>query len=479
MLKQSLQLRQSQRLAMTPQLRQAIRLLQLSTLELRQEISEALESNMMLELAEDSGIEETAGEAAAEQAQGDPEDDTRLSDELPVEPHWEDIYEAPASHSSAAGMDNDWDPVQHAGNAEAGLREHLSWQTEFAHFSPADMAIATALIDAIDDDGYLHEDPETIRASLPPELNIELDEVNAVLHRLQCFDPPGVFAQDPGECLLLQLRDMDDDDGTVALARELVDNHLETLAGGDMTLLARRTGATEESLARAVSLIRTLDPHPGSRLGGPPTEYIVPDVFVRRGERGWEVELNPATTPRLRINPLYSSLANELRSEQDNQTLRDHTREARWFIKSLQSRNETLMRVAQCIIERQQDFLEHGAEAMKPMILREIAEAVEMHESTISRVTTRKYMHTPRGIFEFKYFFSSHVSTADGGECSATAIHAIIRRLITAEDRQRPLSDSKLADMISEQGINVARRTVAKYREAMGIPSSSDRRNRF
>lgn len=477
MLKQSLQLRQSQRLAMTPQLRQAIRLLQLSTLELRQEINEALESNMMLELADENGSEDTEPDQSAGQQQDAAGEDPELPDELPVDAHWEDIYEPPAG--PATSKDSDWDPIQQAGNAEAGLREHLSWQTEFAHFSPTDMAIATALIDAIDDDGYLHEDLDTIRASLPPALAVDPDEVEAVLHRLQCLDPPGVFARDPAECLRLQLRDMDDTDGTVALARDLVDQHLEAVASGDMGQLAKRTGASEAALARAVSLIRTLDPHPGSRLSNPPTEYITPDVFVFRGERGWEVALNPATTPRLRINPLYSSLAGEVRSEQDSQTLRDHTREARWFIKSLQSRNQTLLQVARRIVERQQDFLEHGEEAMKPMILREIAEAVEMHESTISRVTTRKYMHTPRGIFEFKYFFSSHVSTADGGECSATAIHAIIRRLIAGENPRRPLSDSKLTNMISEQGINVARRTVAKYREAMGIPSSSDRRNTF
>ena len=478
MLKQSLQLRQSQRLAMTPQLRQAIRLLQLSTLELHQEINEALESNMMLELSED-GESSDSGEQPSDSADDEASLPEELPEELPADSHWEDIYEPASPRTAPAGGDSDWDPLQQVGSGEAGLREHLSWQTEFAHFSPTDMAIATALIDAIDDDGYLHEALETIRASLPESLEVEPDEIEAVLHRLQCFDPPGVFARNPGECLDLQLRDMDDADGTVALARKLVNQHLETLASGDMARLARYTGVDHETLAHAVSLIRTLDPHPGSRLGAPPTEYITPDVFVRRDQQGWRVELNPATTPRLRINPFYSSLADEVHSERDSQTLRDHTREARWFIKSLQSRNETLLRVAQCIVERQQDFFDHGEEAMKPMILREIAEAVDMHESTISRVTTRKYMYTPRGIFEFKYFFSSHVATADGGECSATAIHAIIRRLIADEDRRRPLSDSKLADMISKQGINVARRTVAKYREAMAIPSSSDRRNRF
>lgn len=477
MLKQSLQLRQSQRLAMTPQLRQAIRLLQLSTLELRQEINEALESNMMLELEDEAA--EAARDDEPEPDSGDHGAGESLPDELPVDTRWEDIYEPASAAPSGGGSDNDWDPLQNASSGELDLREHLAWQTGFAHFSPTDMAIATALIDAIDDDGYLHEDLETIRRSLPGELEVESDEVEAVLHRLQCFDPPGVFARDPGECLGLQLRDMDDEDGTVTLARKLVSEHLETLAAGDMEILARRTGSTRELLAGAVSLIRTLDPHPGLQLARVPTEYITPDVFVRRTGDSWQVELNPATTPRLRINPLYSALAGEVRSQQDNQTLRDHTREARWFIRSLQSRNETLLRVAQCIVERQQGFLEQGEEAMKPMILREIAEAVDMHESTISRVTTRKYMHTPRGIFEFKYFFSSHVSMADGGECSATAIHAIIRRLIADEDARRPLSDSKLARMMSERGINVARRTVAKYREAMGIPSSSDRRNTF
>lgn len=500
-MKQSIQLRLGQQLTMTPQLQQAIRLLQLSTVELQLEIQQALESNLMLEAVEDgedeagADAEADAGPDGAETAPAAGADEgidpggegpgeleapaattESIPDELPVDSGWEDVYDN--AWLPASGDDGEEREVTEIrGSTAETLRDHLLWQLNLTPFSETDAAIALAIIDAIDDDGYLSAPLEDICQGLAPELEVEAAEVEAVLHRIQRFDPVGVGARDLRECLLVQLAQLPAETPWRDEAIRLVDEHLNLLAGHDYAQLRRKLRLDETGLREVVELIRSLNPRPGSALPGPEPEYIVPDVFVRKQRGTWRVELNPEALPRLRINPRYAALVRRADSSEENAYLRSHLQEARWFLKSLQSRNETLLKVATCIVERQRAFLEYGEEAMKPMVLRDVAEAVGMHESTISRVTTQKYMHTPRGIYEFKYFFSSHVGTTDGGECSATAIRAMIRRLIAAEDPRKPLSDSKIAQLLHErEGVNVARRTVAKYREAMAIPPSNERR---
>lgn len=473
-LKQSLQLRLGQQLAMTPQLQQAIRLLQLSTLDLRQEIQQALDSNLMLEAADDNNSVEvdTASDSDSELEAGNRED---IPEELPLDSNWDDIYDGSTSYS-APDPDNQFDLLDNQASASGGLHEHLLWQAELSHFSARDSVIAETLIDAIRDDGYLGQTLEEIQSALPPEWDVELDEIQAVLSRIQRFDPVGVGARDPREALLIQLDQLDVDSPWKAKARELIDQHLELLVTRQYKQLLRRLAISEDQLQEVMALIQTLNPHPGSAIDSQRTEYVVPDVFVRRVNGEWRVELNRESLPKIRINSYYASLVKRADNSSDNTTLRSHLQEARWFLKSLQSRHETLLKVARAIVGRQQDFFEYGEEAMKPLVLREVAEEVDMHESTISRITTQKYMHTPRGTLEFKYFFSSHVMTVDGEECSATAIRARIRRLIAAEDPAKPLSDSKIADILRAEGINVARRTVAKYREAMNIASSTERK---
>lgn len=488
-MKQVLQLRVGQQLTMTPQLQQAIRLLQLSTLDLAAEIQENLESNPLLELDEgspDGTSEHTSDHSDDAQAKNEgPSTETpadqamemsATSEELPVDSSWEDIYDsAPmtAAGVSGDGEDRDFDSQN---SAEDSLREHLLWQMQLTHFSDRDVSIAMAIIDAIDDRGYLRTSVEELTSELAIDDDVDADEVRIVLRRIQQFDPRGVAATDLRECLLLQLQDLAADIPWRQQALNLVENHLDLLGSRDYNRLQRKLSCNEDDLREMVTLIQTLNPAPGESVASARTEYIVPDVFVRRQEGRWKVELNSDAIPRLRINRGYAELARDARGAKDGEYIRQQLQEARWFVKSLLSRNETLLRVAHCIVEYQRGFLEHGEEAMRPMILQDVAEEIGMHESTISRVTTRKYMHTPRGVYELKYFFSSHVSTASGGECSATAIRAVIRKLIDAENPQRPLSDSKLAALLQEQGINVARRTVAKYREALSIPASSERR---
>lgn len=470
---------------MTPQLQQAIKLLQLSTLELQQEIQEVLDSNLMLEAADEaedfnnqSSSElrldnEHSNEAAPEQ---DAVQTDSIPDDLPVDSAWDDIYDniqtAPTS-GNYQDDDRDYDITDTSGES---LHEHLQWQMQMTTFSDNDRLIAEAIIDAINDDGFLSVSAEEILEELPAELELELDEVIAVLHQIQNFDPPGIAARDLRESLLIQLRQLALDDRLKHMAIDLIDKHFDVLASRDFAQLMRRCRLTEDELKDVINTIQSLNPRPGSQITASKPEYIVPDVIVHKLKGKWKVELNPDAAPRIRINSHYASLIKEVNNSSDTTYLKNQLQEARWFIKSLASRNETLLKVASCIVERQRAFLEYGDEAMKALVLHDIAEAVEMHESTISRVTTKKYMHTPRGIFELKYFFSSHVSTSDGGECSATAIRALLKKLITAENPGKPLSDSKLADILSEQGINVARRTVAKYREAMSIPPSNERK---
>ena len=484
----SLQLRLGQTLTMTPQLQQAIRLLQLSSLDLQTEVQAILDSNLMLERSDELLDVPVQPEAQAAQAAADTSSETELNtgtdanlpDELPVDSAWEDIYDTSDGETTySRGEDPDGDPYERYAGASESLREYLSWQMRLSGFNERDMAIATALIDAIGESGYLTVALEDIHQGLHREIwesPITLAEIERVLDRVQRFDPPGVAARTPAECLLLQLEALPETTPWLAEARHLVSHHLEVLADHDFTALTRRLKVSREALQAIVSLIQSLNPYPGAGLSAAPSHYVTPDVLVKRQRGIWRVELNPETTPRLRINSRYAALTRRHASDGDATCLKNHLQEARWFLKSLQNRNETLLRVATCIVERQRAFLERGDEYMKPLILRDIAELLGLHESTISRVTTQKYMHTPRGIYELKYFFSSHVGTSDGGECSSTAIRAMIRKLIQAENPGKPLSDDKIAKLLEAEGIQVARRTVAKYREAMNIAASSERK---
>lgn len=479
-MKTSLQLRLGQQLTMTPQLQQAIRLLQLSSLELQTEIQQALESNPLLEQSENeerqepSEIDNLNETTRAEANELNSALAEAIPDELPVDTSWNDIYDSlplPAVSGDEAPPD-----LENQGNREETLQEHLLWQARLAATNEKDLAIATAIIDSINEEGYLCSTLEEIQQSLGDEIEAEPEELEVVLHQVQNFDPPGVGARDLGECLLLQLRQYPPDTPWLEKAKLLLSQHLTTLGKRDYTQLMRAMKLSEQELQSVIHLIQSLNPRPGSQIQSSKTEYVVPDVYVVKQNGTWQVELNPDIAPRLRVNTQYASLIRRADDSLTNSYLKNHLQEARWFLKSLHSRNETLLKVACCIVERQQGFLEQGEEAMRPLVLHDIAEAVSMHESTISRVTTNKYMHTPRGIYELKYFFSSHVATSSGGECSATAIRALIKKLIAAEEARKPLSDSKIAQILAEQGIKVARRTIAKYRENLNIPPSNERK---
>jgi len=554
-MKQALQMKMGQSLAMTPQLQQAIKLLQLSTLELQGEIQEALESNPMLEMQEDDGSAPNADDAAGEGDEhregmesardeardaaeerdaadvdtGNDEEtwelaeldatlagfdvgddaspnaddfasdfadeftpaveeresstessDAVMPDELPVDSAWEDVYEpaAPASSGSADGESRDFTEFHNAGLAS--IQDHLNEQIRFAPLSERDQQIAETIIDAIDNNGYLLDDVDTLIDSLNTrhaqgDERIDREEFETVLHLIQHLDPAGCGARNAAECMVIQLSQLPQTD-IVVNARKIASSHLDLLAHHDFARLRRLLKVDEEALQAAIRVIRSLNPRPGRQLVNDHDQYIVPDVFVKKVKGVWRVELNPDIAPKLGINALYAGMVKRADKSDDNAFMRNNLQEARWFIKSLQSRNETLLRVGTAIVERQRAFLEYGDEAMKPLVLRDIAEQLSLHESTISRVTTQKYIHTPRGIFEFKYFFSSHVSTANGGECSATAIRAMIRKFVAAEDATKPLSDSKIASTLVAEGIQVARRTVAKYRESMSIPPSNERK---
>jgi RNA polymerase sigma-54 factor len=489
-MKQTLQLRLGQTLTMTPQLQQAIKLLQLSSLDLQQEIQQVLDSNMMLELADDDGPHAEPGEQTMESpAPAEPESEFRelsnmdapadIPQELPVDSSWDEVYDSLQSHAVSSSDSDSDDFLLHRAPAQT-LRDFLAWQTALTSFSDRDHAIATAILDAINDDGYLTMKVEEIHQGLATQIpDLELDEVKAVLHRVQNFDPPGVAAADLADCLRIQLNQLPDTIPWKKQALALVTQHLDLLAKKDLVKLKRVLDVSDEGLNGTIALIRSLEPKPGRQIAVAESQYVVPDVFVVRQADQWTVMLNPEISPRLRINPFYSNMIKRADSSADNVTMKNHLQEARWFIKSLQSRNETLLKVARCIVERQKDFLEEGETAMKPLVLRDIAEEVGMHESTISRVTTQKYIHTPNGVYEFKYFFSSHVSTNAGGECSATAIKAYLREIIEGEDPLKPLSDDTISKMLKARGINVARRTIAKYREAMAIPPSNERKRVF
>jgi RNA polymerase sigma-54 factor len=479
-MKQSLNLRLGQQLSLTPQLQQSLKLLQMSTLDLQQEIQQALESNMMLEIEEDNDLSFDPGfdfdkKTENTDLQTSEGSQTDIPDELPIDSSWEDVYENALVSAGNVGDDgSDFEPQN---SKSSTLIDHLLWQLELAYFSDRDRAIAVTVIDAIDEDGYLRESLEDIFQGLQNQMDdLDFDEVVAVLHHIQSFDPAGVGAENLGDCLRLQLKQLPDSTPYKTEALAIVSHHLDALATHNQDKLMRELHITEYQLAQAISLIRTLDPKPGAKIQESDCEYVIPDVYVIKQSGQWQVSLNRDIAPKLRINPFYSTLIKRADSSTDNTSMKNHLQEAKWFIKSLHNRNDTLLRVARCIVDRQTGFLEHGSVAMRPMTLKDIAEELSLHESTISRVTTQKYMHTPNGIVEFKYFFSSHVSTESGGECSSTAIRAFIKELISNEDLAKPLSDDKIAALLKEKGINVARRTVAKYREAMSISPSSQRK---
>ena len=471
MLKASLQLRLGQSLTMTPQLQQAIRLLQLPTIELQAHIREALESNVMLEQDEEAeaaafqplATTEMGGEATSPE----PEVNVEVIDDA-----WNDQSAGPAENPWSPGDDDRQQDIADATGQT--LREHLLWQLELPQLTAREQAIGRAIIDAINDDGYLGDPLEEIAANLRPEIDASSEEIATVLAIVQGFDPSGVGARTVSECLTLQLNLLDPVTPGLATARLLALNHLELVASRELTALRRVLHASDEELEAALALVRACHPRPGSVFSTAAPEYVVPDVFVRRTARGWSVEINPATLPRVRVNQGYAELIGR---GADHATMRTQLQEARWLLKSLEIRNDTLIRVARSIVARQSAFLEQGEEHMQPMILRDIAAAIEMHESTVSRITSGKYMHTPRGVFELRYFFSSKVDDASGGAGnSSTAIRAKIKKLIRDEDPANPLSDSRIAELLSGAGIPVARRTVAKYRESMRLAPSNERR---
>ena len=471
MMKPSLQLRIGQQLTMTPQLQQAIRLLQLPALELQATIREALETNVMLEAEDESGdlsLEDLGpgGDEASGEAEAAAEEPTvEITDDWP---------EPTAAESDAPWSGGDDDRMLDLAD-ESGetLTEHLLWQLELAHLEPAALMIGRAIVDALNEDGYLAESLEEIAATLRPELEAGPEAVEQVLRIVQQLDPVGIAARSVAECVALQLAQLDPATPGLALAGQIARDHLALVAEQQFNALRRQLHCSMEELEEAIALVRGCHPRPGAALQQTRTEYVIPDVFVRRTPTGWAVELNPACLPRIRLNQPYAAMVSRA---EDHAVLRGQVQEARWLLRSLEIRNETLLKVARSIVQRQAAFLEEGEESMEPMVLKDVADAIGMHESTISRVTTGKYMHTPRGVLEFRYFFSSSVPGDDGSGVSSTAIRAKIRKLVAAEDPAEPLSDARMAEILSAEGVQVARRTVAKYRESLGIGSSSERR---
>jgi len=513
MIKQGLNIKLGQSLSMTPQLQQAIRLLQLSSVELQQEIQEVLETNPLLERVEERGEERvdeggdkgsdkevsaTSDETLNNEAETSKSESETIPEDLTIDADWDDIYD-PAWKVSNSDSDNSAsDFIETMHSSPQGLHEHFNWLIQMSNLSVQDKEIARLIIDYIDETGYLTESLEQIHNSVAGHMLVELDEIEAVLTYIQHLEPIGCGARSLGECLLIQLAEEYSFQPLYKKTRALLEQHLNLLEKRDYAGIKKALRLKSSQLEDMMQLIRTLDPMPGKSLSTPDTDYITPDIYVRKVNGKWKISLNGDTQANLQINDYYASMLDsnktkekqsikEKPSKQNSKQkskqkreathyIKENLQQARWFIKSIENRNTTIVNVAHAIIERQLAFLQYGEEAMKPMILRDLANQLGLHESTISRVTTRKYMHTPRGVYEFKYFFSSHVNTDTGGECSATAIRAMIKKLIAEEEPSKPLSDSKLTNLLKERGIKVARRTVAKYREALSIPSSHDRK---
>ena len=481
-MKPALQLKLSQHLALTPQLQQSIKLLQLSTVEMQQEIENYLLENPMLERVDDDAGESFASAQqfdaprgdAAERTDHDEREDRDARDDREMDAPGapsdvdDDRWSSDAGTFTGAGRDDDDDgDTQDVHGSTPSLRDHLAWQMGVMQLSERDRSLVRFLIDALDDDGYLATPLAELLESIPPEYEIELEDLEIALCHIQSFEPTGIGARSPQECLALQLRALPESSER-QLALVIVEKHLELLAGRDFARIRRLADCTEEALKAAHALIVSLNPRPGSRFAQMEARYVTPDVIVKKLRGQWTAYINPDAYPRLRINRLYAEVLG--RQRRGNANLTGQLQEARWLIRNVQQRFETIQRVTQAIVDRQRQFFEHGEVAMRPLVLREIADILGLHESTVSRVTSQKYMATPRGIFELKYFFGSHVSTDSGGACSATAIRALIRQLIAVEDGKKPLSDSQLSEILGQQGIVVARRTVAKYRESLNIP---------
>ena len=487
-MKPYLQLKMGQQLTMTPQLQQAIRLLQLSSLDLQQEIQNILESNPMLEAeeatAEDANNSKNEDQPLGEQPpdfsskppeEPEPERDewsSEIPSELPLDSRWDDIYP-----TSSQGFLNKELPAHDRSITPDSLQDHLEWQLNLTPMSDRDRLIGLTIIEAINLDGYLTSPLTDIFATLSQSLDdLQLEEVVVLQHRIQQFDPMGCGSESLSQCLLVQLEHLPLSAHLKDMIRQLISQHLELLASRDYKGIMKKMRIKEGGLKQALEIIQTLAPRPGDQIEQAAPEYITPDIIVRKHKQRWHIELNTETLPRLRINDGYAAMIQRADNSKDNTFLKNHLQEAKWFLKNLQNRNDTLLRVAHKIVEFQKDFFTEGEQAMKPLVLSDVAAAVDMHESTISRVTTQKYMHTPRGVFELKYFFSSHVQTTHGQGHSSTAIRALIKKMIAQENTRKPLSDSKLSSLLDEQGIKVARRTIAKYRESLNIRPSNERK---
>ena len=482
-MKNSLQLKLGHSLTITPQLQQAIRLLQLSSMELRTEIQDMLESNIMLETGEEGDTENEAQptELPSETGETDMSIVEAIPEELPIDSVWEDVY----GHGITQYRDSPNDDFYNHRSNENTLREHLLEQLNLLPLSNRDQFIAVAVIDALDDNGYLRCSLTEVRDLLNRELNLEeeeamvLDEVATVLHIVQAMEPAGVAAQDLQECLKLQLRQCAPTTPFLEPAKQAVENYFDLLSARNFSKLMKCLQLDQSGLEQVTTLIRSMNPRPAAYIRQLRPEYITPDLYVKKHKGRWQVALNVDSMPRLRVNNIYAKLIRRTEDSRDNNALKNHLQEARWFIRALRSRSETLLNVAGCIVRKQWAFLEYGEEAMRPMTLKDVATALGMHESTVSRVTTRKYMDTPRGLFELKYFFPSCLETDYGGEVSSAATRATIKKLIDAESPQKPLSDNKIAALLWEEGIKIARRTIAKYREAIAIPSSNKRKQLY
>ena len=508
-MKPTLALKLGQQLRMTPQLQQAIRLLQLSTTDLELEIQEALDSNPMLEELLSDELNESEEPTSLDPPEAEPSTDQKsmdegqislsdpevegesipdtseevsadiIAEELPVDSVWEDTFDDGISAANFQSSNDTDDYFDDRNSEDISIQSHLLEQINLLRLTDRDEFIALSIIDGLDNEGMLTIPLTDILESAPATWELEIEEVEAVLHLIQHLDPLGIAARDLGECLTIQLDSLPDNTPWKQEAVTIVQQYIQQLANRDYTLIARKTRLKELQLKEVLSLILSLNPKPGSNIAANKVEYIEPDVFVSKRNNRWVVELNQKSAPRIRVNPAYVSMIKRSDNSRDNMYLKDHLQEARWFIKSLRQRNDTLLRVATKIVEFQKGFFEYGEQAMKPLVLHDIARAVDLHESTISRVTSQKYMHIPSGVYELKYFFSSHVSTSNGGEISSTAIRALIKELVSKENPGKPLSDSKIAGLLADRKINVARRTIAKYRESLLIPPSNERKQLF
>ena len=462
MLKPSLQLKQGQSLSMTPQLQQAIQLLQLPVLDLNTRLQEALEQNIMLEVEE---LEELDGISNTDVASKDDAENIKTDEIWP-------------NNDSYQTIDNNWSLEDQPNldlpdESNETLQEHLVWQLEIEKFTMREALIGKALVDSINDDGYLFNDIQEIIDSLDARPLVTFEEAEKVLLKIQNLDPVGVGARSLSECIIRQVEQLDKNTPGRSLALDLASDHLDLVANREYGEIRRNLRISEDYLNEALSLVKGCNPKPGLAISPTSAQYVIPDVFVRKLDNAWQVEISPSGVPKLSVNQKYAQI---LRGNDEHQALKTQLQEARWLVRSLEIRNDTLMKVATSIVDRQVSFLELGDEGMKPMILQDIADEIGMHESTISRVTSNKYMHTPRGVFKFKFFFSSHLSSKDGKDRSSTSVRAKIKKLIASEDPKKPLSDNKITNLLKYEGISIARRTVTKYREALNIPSSSERR---